>query len=316
MRVIRTIKKVFRRFGHKLIRPRTPRVIMTLLCRNEADVVGEQIAFHLAMGVDFVIAMDNNSEDGTVETLRHFERGGRLRLLHQPARDFDQGGWVTSMARMAALEHGADWVINSDCDEFWWPRTGDFKSTFAALRPKVNLVCAQRVNFRPSRSDDQPFYDRMLVREHASEKFRGGALEPKVAHRAYPDVTVHHGNHGVTLGERKAVEAPPGTIQILHFPVRTYERWQRRIGEGAAILDDYPDHPPYVTRGWRYLREHHLDKGTLRAYYEGLALDPEDLKAASDRDNLTIDTRVRDLLRVNRHLLPAHASGEPRCRGA
>ncbi len=56
---------------------------MTLLARNEADIVDAQIAFHLHAGVDFVIATDNGSDDGTVEILERYERAGVLRLLHE-----------------------------------------------------------------------------------------------------------------------------------------------------------------------------------------------------------------------------------------
>ena len=31
------------------------------------------------------------------------------------------------MGRLAATELGADWVIHSDADEFWWPRGESLK---------------------------------------------------------------------------------------------------------------------------------------------------------------------------------------------
>jgi hypothetical protein len=304
MELARSLKIAAVKLRRALLGSSSPRVVMTLLCRNEGDIVAQQVAFQLAMGVDFVIAMDNASDDNTADLLRHFERMGRLRLLHQPARNFDQGAWVTAMARMAKREHDADWVINSDTDEFWWPQSGDFKSTLASLPEKVNIIIAERVNFRPSRSDGRPFYERMLIRELASEKFRGGKLEPKVAHRAYPDVCVKHGNHDASLGDRKRVRAARGTIQILHYPIRTYSQWARRINEGAVILEEHTDHTPWISGGWRHMRDHYVKTGTLREYFDRLALETADLAVAPDKTNLTIDTRIRDVIRANQHLLP------------
>ena len=93
----------------------------TLVVRDEADVVDAQIAYHLAAGVDVVVATDHQSEDGTTEILEEYERRGVLRLLREggPVRE---DVWRTDMARLAARELGADWVINTDADEFWLPR--------------------------------------------------------------------------------------------------------------------------------------------------------------------------------------------------
>lgn len=78
------------------------RVVMTLLVRDEEDIVRANLDFHLARGVDFVVATDNRSEDATVSILEDYERQGVLRLLHEPADDYSQGRWVTRMARLAA----------------------------------------------------------------------------------------------------------------------------------------------------------------------------------------------------------------------
>src|ERR687888_2594814 len=115
------------------------KMVMTLLVRDEEDIVRENLDYHLAQGVDRVIVTDNGSEDSTVEILREYEAQGVVRLLIERSDDYSQGRWVTRMARLAADE-GADWVINSDADEFWWPRSGTLKSTFEGLGEEGGIL--------------------------------------------------------------------------------------------------------------------------------------------------------------------------------
>ena len=44
-------------------------LVMTLLARDEIDIVDSWLAFHLNAGADLVIATDNRSQDGTTEVL-------------------------------------------------------------------------------------------------------------------------------------------------------------------------------------------------------------------------------------------------------
>ena len=49
------------------------KLVMTLLVRDEEDIVRENLDFHLAQGVDEVIVTDNGSEDDTLEIVRSYE---------------------------------------------------------------------------------------------------------------------------------------------------------------------------------------------------------------------------------------------------
>ena len=52
------------------------KLAMTLIVRNEADIIEDNLRYHRAQGVDFFIVLDNGSTDGTVEILeRTSERG-------------------------------------------------------------------------------------------------------------------------------------------------------------------------------------------------------------------------------------------------
>jgi hypothetical protein len=264
------------------------KLVMTLLVRDEQDIVRENLDFHLAQGVDLVIVTDNGSEDTTAEILREYESRGVVRLLFETSDDYSQGRWVTRMARLAA-EEGADWVINNDADEFWWPRNGSLRSTFERLGAQVGMVVARRVNFVPRPDDGRPFWERMTVRERESLNPLGKPLPPKLAHRADPEIVVAQGNHkieGARLGER----LDDGSIEILHFPMRTYAQFENKIVKGGRAYARNRELPQRIGRTWRSLYET-WEQGGLRDHYD------RNVVGAAPGAELLEDPRLRDFLR-------------------
>ena len=77
------------------------RVVMTLLVRNEEDVIAENILFHYAQGVESFLVMDNLSTDATSAILRRLARFVPITYIQQTSDTYDQAQWVTEMARSA-----------------------------------------------------------------------------------------------------------------------------------------------------------------------------------------------------------------------
>ena len=273
------------------------RLVLTLLARDEADIVDAQIAFHLHAGVDFVIATDNGSRDETLEILERYERAGRLLLLHEAGQDMRQDEWVTRMARLAATEHGADWVINADADEFWWPRSGSLKDVLASIPERYGVVRGCWRHFVPRPWTDAFFAERMTVRlcapAHPGDKETIFHAHQKVAHRADPDVSIEPGNHDAT-SPRLAPLRGWHPLEVLHFSLRSPAQLERKAVRDWVGWTQNP-HGPTLHQELAYAA---LEAGRLDEYYESFVVGDDELARGLAEGSLAIDTRLRDALRA------------------
>jgi hypothetical protein len=270
------------------------KLVMTLLARDEADVLREHLAYHLNAGVDFVIATDNLSQDGTTEILESFAREGHLHLIREDSAYLQQAEWTTRMARLAATEHGADWVIHSDADEFWWPRGESLKDVLASIPARYGVVRALLRHFVPRPDGEPGFAERMTVRMSAQAPINDprSLFRPnlKVVHRADPNVQV-------SIGTQRLVDSPLVPlrgwypIEFLHFPVRSLEQCERKYAHQQIGPGQTPS--PYYDRVRKFMEE-----GRIAEFYESLVVDDEALERGRRDGTLVIDTRLRDALRA------------------
>lgn len=267
---------------------------MTLKVRDEADIIADNLRFHRAMGVDFFVVTDNGSVDGTSEVLDRYRSAGLAHVIQEPTSGLrsNEMDWTTRMARLAASEYGADWVFNNDADEFWWPRTGSLRSVFEGLGADVGTVVGHRTNFVPRPEDGRPYWERMTLRERESLNPVGKPLPPKLAHRAHPEIVVVQGNHRIK-GPDLGSELDDGSIEILHFPMRSYAQFENKIAKGGRAYARNKELPEKTGRTWRRLYET-WEQGGLPGHYQ------ENVVAESTRDDLIEDTRLRDYLEARR----------------
>ena len=95
------------------------RLVMSILCRNEIDIIEANIKTHATLGVDAFVVMDNGSADGTREKLEELSQQYDLHVIDQPSQTYQQAKWMKELAVYARDVLNARWVISNDADEFW-----------------------------------------------------------------------------------------------------------------------------------------------------------------------------------------------------
>ena len=272
------------------------KLVMTLLARDEADIVDAQVKFHLNAGVDFVIATDNLSQDGTTEILDSYAKAGQLHLIREDGEYLHQAEWITRMGRLAATEFGADWIIHSDADEFWWPRGDSLKEVLRSIPTRYGIVRALLRHFVPRPDDGSSFDERMIVRMSTSSPINDprSLFRPnlKIIHRADPHVNV-------SIGAQRLIDSALVPlrgwypIEFFHFPVRSLEQCERKYSHQQTGPGQTPS--PYYDRV-RSL----IDEGRLEEVYGSLVVGDDALEQGLEEGSLVVDIRLRDALRVLR----------------
>lgn len=250
-----------------LLRPTArPKLIMTLLVKNEAELLEANLRFHRAMGVDAFIITDNNSTDSTPEIIaRYAEMGWVVAHIRETDTGYQQKKWVDRMV-LLARKHGADWVINADADEFWYAASGNLKAQLTTTSATI-LRAAVR-NVLPE--EGKPFTAWTSVTHHVPQP-ADFQLSPysiygkdtvKVLHRTRGYLKISMGNHKVAMILPRRRESD---ITIFHFNVRSRAQFMQKMENGGRELAANPSRRG--GRHWRYFYGL-LQRGELSAEYD------------------------------------------------
>lgn len=290
------------------------RLAMSLLVRDEADIIAANIRFHANLGVQLFIVTDNASVDGTRELLDELRKEVEIIIIDEPAHTIDQDLWVTRMAHHVQQSGSADWIINNDADEFWLPSSGSLPDaierqllTGELPADKVGLLYCQRSNLIPTReavgsagyrfSDNVYRVQRTLTHElePAAAWHENGSdilirtLPGKVITRMRGLVSVDMGNHGAN---HELARVDTGQIQILHYPVRRFEQFERKVINYGQSLENNTRFAQNISRHLRYWYEQHLS-GKLQEEYDRFVLPQARVQELVSDNILVLDERLQ-----------------------
>jgi glycosyltransferase involved in cell wall biosynthesis len=254
------------------------KLVMTLLVRDEADIIEKNICFHLAHGVDHIIAMDNNSRDQTTAILKKYAKRRVLTYLKQKDDTYEQAKWVSQMAKYAVTRLHATHLIHADADEFWYPDSGNLKDT---------LPVGQEVFFIPVLDYLPPTpieawtmrrtavvapipYAATMDRE-LSYRYLLYRYQHKIITTArYVDII--QGNHDVQNQDQRTAIYPSG-VTIHHFPVRSWPHFHRKVLNGGRAYLHNPQQDAGI--GWQWKEWYLLAQyGRLKDVYRLMCLTP------------------------------------------
>lgn len=208
------------------------KLVMTLTAPGEPTLADAHLSFHLHAGVDLVLVGGRTVAAPTRELIESYARDGFARLV-----DVDDGPSArTQLARLAASEHGADWVFDTTGAEFWWPRGESLKDVLVAIPPRYGIVQALVRDFLERPDEGGFFADRRTVRR--SLQSPDAPREPvesmlRPVYRAHAEIVVGDAGGRVPLRAWYPIE-------LLRFPsVAATDRASvdRGLADGLLAVD-------------------------------------------------------------------------------
>ncbi len=242
-------------FTHRF-NPNNFQLVMTILVKNEQDIIASNIRTHASLGVDAFVVMDNNSSDGTREILTELQKEFEITIIDEKGI-YNQAKWMLSLAK-EAKKLGADWVINNDADEFWIPTNE--KSLKENLTFKGSVLTVQRYNMILDETSNKNgnffdatyytknpiYYTKNAQRNNEKLSISLGKIGPKTIVNPKGLLYLRGGNHKALHIANMRDYLRSGydkikrfeNIHIFHYPIRSYAQFEQNIKNRKSLLEN------------------------------------------------------------------------------
>lgn len=251
---------------------------MTLLVKDEVDIIEKNIKYHLSQGVDIIVVMDNGSTDGTIKILEKYKRLGKVDYFVNKQTGFLQDKWVSKLIDTAIKKYKADFVINSDADEFWVPRYFNLK-TMVLIESDNDVIAVPVRNYLPPQDMRKKNFN-LTNFEYFVNKTIGVPADYR--DRLINDLWLYRYSDKLITSKRirkigfgndtikyrgRVVSTLTSAIDIYHFPIRSWKHFETKVKNGGRAILKNPSKD--MGMGWQWRSWYKMYRnGKLKQQYK------------------------------------------------
>ena len=216
---------------------------MTLVVRDEEDIIEQNIRFHKAMGIDGFIVTSHKSKDYTNNILINLKQEGLvLDIIYKDTSEHQHHIWVDEMIKIAKKKYKADWIINADADEFYYSKFLNLKKSILMYeKSKANVLYVDSTFLFPDNRKDflhcpyfvtKPFqnFEAKMLNINQQDKYKlfiGSQNCYKVFHTTKNYRKIYDGNHDIKMSNK--VKLPFSDVTLYHFHIKNYEGYHKKV---------------------------------------------------------------------------------------
>lgn len=274
---------------------------MTILVRDGADILADNIRFHHHYGVDAFVVGDNGSQDNSRSIVKDLAHTLPIHLIDFPAFEYRQRPWRTKMTRIALQKFNARWVINNDADEFWLPQSSNLKYHLRPYDRVVQIARSNMLAMPPSQSYYESSWRVSSTINYAHQRSLANmslslvSIKPKVIVNPRGLIHVKSGSHSALhLFSWRKPRVEKG-IQVYHYPMRSYDQFLIEAQRMAQLLARNPQTRRIGEHKRRWAKM--LDLGKLKEEYNGFFFSQAEVQFLESLGIIVQDRRMIDAFR-------------------